>query len=113
MEPPVFVPASGPEPIMSATIITTVDATIDPAREHELIEGFRRMNEAHKPAGLLRSELLRGQDGTWRLQTTWRDREALLAVRNSGSMPAALVLLESLGATHRHAVFMVEQSYGA
>jgi hypothetical protein len=98
---------------MSATIITTVDATIDPARDHELIEGFRRMNEGHRPEGLLRSELLRGQDGTWRLQTMWRDRESLMAVRNSGNRPAALALLESLGATHHHAVFVMEQSYGA
>ncbi|WP_188540545.1 antibiotic biosynthesis monooxygenase family protein [Kocuria dechangensis] len=98
---------------MNARIVTTVDATIDPEREQELLEGFRRMNAGPTPEGLVTSELLRGQGGAWRLQTTWRDREALMAVRSSGEQPAALALLDRLGATHSHSVFTVEQSYGA
>lgn len=71
------------------------------------------MNDGPKPDGLLRSELLRGQAGAWRIQTTWRDRDAPVAVRESGKPPAALVLLDQLGVEHSHAVFMVEQSYSA
>ena len=57
---------------MSATVITTIDTTIQPEREQELLDGFRQLNDGPKPDGLVRSELLRGQGGAWRLQTTWR-----------------------------------------
>ena len=98
---------------MSAPLVTTIDAKVQSEREQELLNGFRRMNEGDKPAGLLRSELLRGQDGAWRIQTTWRDMDALMALRNSGEPPAALALLDRIGAEHSHAVFTVEQSYDA
>ncbi len=98
---------------MSATVITTIDTTIQPEREQELRDGFRQLNDGPKPDGLVRSELLRGQGGAWRLQTTWRGLDALLAVRNSGEPPAALALLDRLGAEHSHAVFTVEQSHAA
>jgi hypothetical protein len=35
-----------------------------------------------------------------------------MAVRDSGEPPAALRLLESIGAAHSHAVFVVEQRHG-
>jgi len=57
--------------------------------------------------------LRRGQGGPWRSQTTWRDADALMAVRNSGEPPAALQLLDALGAQHTHAVFSIEQSHTA
>jgi hypothetical protein len=59
---------------------------------------------------LQRSELLRGQEGAWRIQTTWRDVEALMAVRQRGKPPAAMALLDSLGAEHSHTWFTVEVS---
>ncbi len=98
---------------MGAQVVTAIDATVDPEREHDLVDGYRQMNEAPKPDGFLRSELLRGQGGSWRIQTTWRDRDALIALRQSGRPPAALELLERLGAEHSHGVFAVEQSYQA
>ena len=96
---------------MSTLVVTSVDARVDPAREEDLLDGSRLMNAAEKPAGLLRSELLRGHDGHWRIQTTWRDIEALRAVRSSGGRPAALDLLDSIGAEHSHAVFTVEELF--
>jgi hypothetical protein len=91
--------------------MTTVDAKVPADREQELLDGYREMNAGDKPEGLLRSELLRGQDGVWRIQTTWRDKESLMALRKSGKPPAALALLDRLGAEHSHAVFTVEQSH--
>jgi hypothetical protein len=41
------------------------------------------------PDGLVRTELLRGQDGTWRIQSLWRDRAALTAAREASERPAA------------------------
>jgi len=104
-------------------VITTINTTIQPEREQDLLDGFTEMNDGPKPDGLVRSELLRGrhrgsgpgrqQPGAWRIQTTWRDRDALMAVRNSGKPPAALALLDRLGAEHSHGVFAVEQSHPA
>ena len=72
-----------------------------------------KRHEQGKPAGLLGSELLRGQNGAWRIQTLWQDKDALLALRTSGEPPAALALLDRLGAEHSHGLFTVEQSYDA
>jgi hypothetical protein len=98
---------------MNRMVVTSIDAKVDPAREADLLAGYRLMNGAVKPAALLRSELLRGQDGHWRIQTTWRDIEALRAVRSSGGRPAAIDLLDSVGAEHSHTVLTVEQFYEA
>jgi len=98
---------------MGSLVVTTVDTTVSPDREQELLDGFRQLNEGDPPDGLVRSELLRGRDGSWRIQTTWRDMEALLALRQSEQPPPALALLDRLGAEHSHAVFSVEQRYEA
>jgi|GEM_PF-1615956 len=96
---------------MGAEVMTVVDATVDQEREHDLLDGFRDLIAGPKPDGLLRSELLRGPEGLWRIQTTWRDRDALVAMRKAGRPPAALALLDRLGAEHTHGVFSVEESY--
>jgi len=96
---------------MSNPVVTSIDVRLPTSREEELLDGFRKLNEGEKPDGLLRSELLRGQDGAWRIQTTWRDRETVIALRRNGEPPAALALLDRLGVEHSHAVFTVEQTY--
>lgn len=98
---------------MENAVVTAVDAKVEAAQEPELIAGYRTMIEGPWPDGLLRAELLRGQNGAWRLQSTWRDMATLLALRASGARPAALVLLERLGLTHSHGAFTVQQSYAA
>ncbi len=95
---------------MKGAVVTAVDAVVPADREAELIEGFRLMAAGDSPEGLLRTELLRGQEGRWRIQTTWRDREAVIALRARGEGPAAMRLLDSVGATHTHTVFTVEES---
>ena len=94
----------------SKPVVTTVDFTIGVDREKGLLSAYAELNRQPAPEGLLRSELLRGFDGAWRIQTTWRDRDALMALRESGQPPAALALLERLEAVHSHSVFTVEQS---
>lgn len=95
---------------MSEKIVTVVDAVVAAERESELVEGFRKLVASGSPDGLLRTELLRGQEGRWRIQTTWRDRESVMALRAAGKPPAALALLNDVGATHTHAVFSVVES---
>ena len=88
-------------------VVTTVDAVVPPEKEAELVAGFAALSPRE---GLVRSELLRGQEGRWRISTTWRDLDELRAQRAAGTPPAALQLLDRLGVQHTHAVFTVERS---
>jgi hypothetical protein len=96
---------------MSKPVVTSIELKIPAGREHELLDGYAEMNRGPTPDGLIRSELLRSFDGAWRIETTWRDRDALMARRASGEPPAALALLDRLGAEHSHSVFTVEQTF--
>lgn len=98
---------------MHGMVVTSIDARVDPACEEALLAGYRALKEGGQPDALLRSELLRGQDQHWRIQTTWRDLESLRAIRSSGVRPAALELFESVGAEHSHTFFTVQDSYEA
>lgn len=91
----------------SEPLLTVVTATVTASREPELVDGFRRLMADPLPDGVLRTELLRGRDGTWRVETLWRDRAALETVRTSGEPAAALDLFRSVGADHAHEVFFV------
>ena len=83
---------------MTDHVLTAVSATVDPAREAELVAAFRRLTEDPTPDGLLRTELLRGPAGRWLVQTLWRDRAALDAMRAAPEPPAAPELFRSVGA---------------
>jgi len=91
----------------SEPLLTVVTATVEASREAELVDGFRRLLAEPLPDGVIRTELLRGRDGTWRVETLWRDRAALESVRTGGESPAALELFRSVGADHEHDVFFV------
>jgi quinol monooxygenase YgiN len=83
---------------MTQHVLTEVSASVDPGRDDDLLAGFRELLVSSVPDGLLRTELLRGPGGTWRIQTLWRDPAALDAMRASGQPPAALTLFRSVGA---------------
>jgi hypothetical protein len=95
---------------MDEQILTSISAKVDPSRDGELVDGFSALMDGTLPDGLVRSELLRGQDETWRIQSLWRDRAALTAAREAGERPAALLLFERVGAEHAHEVFTVVAS---
>ncbi|GAA3085420.1 quinol monooxygenase YgiN [Kribbella aluminosa] len=83
---------------MAGQILTEVSGVVDPGRVAELVDGFREIAAAALPDGLLRSELLQGDHGQWRIQTLWRDQAALDAMRAGAEPPAAPALLRSVGA---------------
>lgn len=98
--------------VTSYKIMTSVTATVPADRESDFLAGYREISAAgDKPDGLLRSELLRGENGRWLIQTLWRDREAILAARVPGKPPPALALLERVGAEHSHELLSVAESY--
>ncbi|MDQ4213156.1 antibiotic biosynthesis monooxygenase [Microbacterium sp. ASV81] len=87
---------------MPEHVLTEVSAVVAAERESALIAGFAALLDQPLPDGLLRTELLRGSDAedgrTWRIQTLWRDRQALDAMRASAEPPAAPALFRSVGA---------------
>jgi hypothetical protein len=92
---------------MSQRILTVVSATVDPSREAELLAGFRSLLTAPAPDGLMRTELLRGATGTWRIQTLWRDQDALDKMRAATEAPAAPQLFRRVGADPSLEIFEV------
>ena len=82
--------------ISRGPVLTEVRATVDSSRHEELVAGFEALLAGARPDGLLRTELLH-TEGEWRIQTLWRDREALAAMRSSTEEPAAPRLFRSVG----------------
>jgi quinol monooxygenase YgiN len=79
-------------------VLTEVAARVTPDHVANLQAGFETLLAGPLPDGLLRTELLRGPDGQWRIHTLWRDHEALDAMRASGEPPAAPRLFRAVGA---------------
>lgn len=92
---------------MTGQILTEVSAVVAPEREADLLAAYRELVTRPLPAGLVRTELLTGQGGRWRVQTLWRDRAALEAVRAAPEPPAALRLFRSVDAEPEVALFDV------
>lgn len=90
-------------------VLTEVRATVDPSRHEDLVAGFEALLAASLPEGLLRTELLRVDD-EWRIQTLWRDREALVTMRSSTAEPAAPQLFRSVGADPELTILEVRAS---
>ena len=92
---------------MNPRILTVVSATVDPHRESELLAGFHSLVGAPVPDGLLRTQLLRGDGGHWRIQSLWKDRDALDRMRAGSEPPAAPRLFRSVGADPSLRIFEV------
>ena len=93
--------------VMTGHVLSEVGAVVAPEREAGLVAAYRDLVAGSLPDGLLRTELLSGPDGRWRIQTLWRDRAALDAVRNAPEEPAAPRLFREVGAEPTLAVFDV------
>ena len=93
-------------------VLTEVRASVDPSRQAALVAGFEALLAESPPEGLLRTELLYA-DGEWRIQTLWRDREALVAMRSSTDEPAAPKLFRSVGAQPELTIMEVRASMEA
>ncbi|MCX5377297.1 hypothetical protein [Streptomyces sp. NBC_00091] len=93
---------------MTGQVLSEVSAVVAPGREADLVAGYRELVAHPLPDGLVRTELLSGQDGHWRIQTLWRDRAALDAVRGAPGGAPAPRLFREVGAEPALAVFEVE-----
>ena len=79
--------------------MTTLEGHVDEARWATLRGAFDQAADEPEP-GLITSYLIQGAaDPTvWRIVTIWRDREALAAMRASGSTPKGVLMFRSAGA---------------
>jgi hypothetical protein len=83
---------------MSGEIMTEVSAIVPTERADDVPAAFAELALRPLPDGLLRTELLAGRDGEWRIQSLWRDQGALDAMRAGAEPPAAPSLFRQLGA---------------
>ncbi len=83
---------------MPGEIMTEVSAIVAGERSDDVPAAFAELTRRPLPAGLLRTELLAGQDGEWKIQSLWRDQAALDAMRAGPEPPAAPTLFRRLGA---------------
>jgi quinol monooxygenase YgiN len=92
---------------MAEQVVSEVGAVVAPDREAELVALYRELVSGPLPEGLLRTELLRGPSGHWRIQSHWRDLAALEAVRNAPERPAAPQLFRRVGTEPELVAFTV------
>lgn len=96
-------------------VMTVLDGNVEPGRESALESAYAAAAASgNRPPGLVRSELLRDAfDPThWRIQTWWVSRQALEAMRNSGT-PAGILMFRAAGAEPTVSVFEVRESLPA
>ena len=97
---------------VSEQVLSEVSATVPRDREGKFLAGFEELASLPRPDGLLRTELLRGPDGEWRIQTLWRDLEALAATRVTPEPPrTAPQVFHSVGAEPMLTILDVESAY--
>ena len=93
---------------MPKHVLTEVSARVEPDREADLLAAFSEALATPLPDGLLRTELLHGSEGQWRIQTLWRDREALEAMRAGPEPPTAPRVFRHVGAEPTLRIYEVE-----
>ena len=90
-------------------ILTILEATLEPGRESALRDAYAdAVASGVRPPGLVHSELLRDvQDPSrWRIQTWWKSRQALEAMRGAGT-PGGILMFRSAGAEPALSIFEV------
>ncbi|GJF28105.1 hypothetical protein KNE206_08050 [Kitasatospora sp. NE20-6] len=92
---------------MTELVLSEVGAVVAPEREAELVALYRELVAGPLPEGLVRTELLHGPGGRWRVQSLWRDMAALEAVRSAPGRPAAPALFRKVGTEPELAVYVV------
>jgi quinol monooxygenase YgiN len=83
---------------MAGEVMTEVSAIVSAERADEVPAMFSELARRPLPDGLIRTELLSGRDGEWKIQSLWRDQAALDAMRAGPEPPAAPALFRRVGA---------------
>ena len=94
-------------------VLTILEATVAPERAADLQAAFRGA-AAQLPPGFIRSYLASAAaDPTrWRIETLWTSREALAAMRQTGT-PAGVLMFRAAGAEPSLSLFDVASTIEA
>ncbi len=98
---------------MPGEIMTEVTATVSAERVSDVPAAFAELAQRPLPDGLLRTELLAGRDGEWKIQSLWRDQAALDAMRAGAEPPAAPALFRRFGAEPVLAIYALRARHAA
>ena len=92
-------------------VLTVLEAEVPPGQEGALQAAYETAAAQALPDGLVRSELLHDRRDTtrWRIQTWWSSREALEAMRKTGT-PAGVLMFRAAGVEPVLSVFDVASS---
>jgi heme-degrading monooxygenase HmoA len=96
-------------------ILTVLEAHVDAGKESALQSAYATAIASNeRPSGLVRSQLIRDAfDPTrWRIQTWWESREALTAMRATGTPPAGILMFRAAGAEPATSIFEVVDELG-
>lgn len=98
---------------LSHEIMTEVSAVVSDERESEVLAAFEDLLQRPLPDGLVRTELLAGPDGEWRILSLWRDQAAPDAMRAGSEPPAAPTLFRQLGGEPVLRIYKVRATHRA
>jgi hypothetical protein len=89
-------------------ILTVLDAQVASANEAALQAAYRDAAQDVLPRGLIRSTLIRASNDRtrWRIETLWESREALDAMRGTGT-PRGVLIFRAAGAEPTFSAFEV------
>jgi heme-degrading monooxygenase HmoA len=87
--------------------VSIVEGLVDSSREGDLRLAWQERT-ATLPPGLVESSLLRTESGTWRIVTVWESEEAVMAMRATGTPPAAPAMFKQAGSTPSVSMWTVE-----
>jgi len=90
-------------------VLTVLDGHVEDGRESALESAYAAaVASTSRPPGLVRSQLLRDSrdPSHWRIQTWWVNRQALEAMRGSGT-PAGVLMFRAAGAEPQLSIFDV------
>lgn len=80
-------------------VLTVLEAQVPDARQDDLRKAYRSAAHDAFPPGLVRSTLSQATDDRtrWRIETLWESREALAAMRGTGT-PRGILIFRAAGA---------------
>ena len=88
--------------------VTIVEGVVEAAREGDLRLSWDEVTAGVLPDGFIESSLLRAEDGVWRIVSVWESKEAVAAMRASGTPPGALTVFASAGSEPSVSMWTVE-----
>ena len=90
-------------------ILTILEGHVDAGKESALQSAYAAAIASNaRPPGLIRSQLIRDafDPSRWRIQTWWESREAVAAMRGTGT-PAGILMFRAADAEPSTSVFEV------